>query len=193
MPNWVITEHSNPQDKVVGYQNVLQAMRTFVRTGGALAWDMINVYRAPIVPNAPVTTLHFANNNFQVDQINGNVINYNYPANMPTFYASTFPDAFPVAPTAVDQSQKTQLLFLFVEAARSQVIQDKFEAAFKSSGQVPLTDLAVLAKCYDHTCQTVGINTAHPQRPLTCADYRRYAATLPERTPDRVTIERICP
>lgn len=192
MPNWVITGDSTPMDKIVGYRDTLQAMRAFVHAGGALQHNHVNVYgHALPSPNPPWITLRFSNHNFEVSEINGQPIDYNYPQQLPAFDCGTFPFAFPVNPAAVNLNQKTQLLFLFAEAARSRVIQDRMEGSFAGYGDVDLQSLEVLARHYAATCEVVQINWVHPNRPLTRGDYLAYAATLPHGYPVRIAIEQL--
>jgi hypothetical protein len=76
------------------------------------------------------------------------------------------------------------------EAARSAVIEKAFVDALTDNSSVKLSSYLPLVKAYQHTCGTagVGLNHQHPPRTLTAADYKLYAATLPDRTPDRLHI-----
>lgn len=193
MINWIVTYDIGPMDKILGYRTVLRDMRAFVLTGNVVRWEEISIYRDDNPTQmSPRTTVHFSNNNFQVDQINGRPINYNYPIDLPEFDAGAFPYDLPTQPKEVNANEKPRLLFLFAEAARSQVIQDKFERAFEHSGPLALEPLRVLANSYDDTCKQIHIDPAHPTRPLTCADYLAYAVTLPAGTPKRDAIQDLC-
>jgi hypothetical protein len=185
MPDWIITPASNAMDKIVSYRTVLQAMRQFVRQNAVVS-DTVNIYHD--AARTQRTSLRYSNNNYQVDQINGQNILYNYPDPLPDFNINTLPSGFPLQGTAVNATQKSQLLFLLPEAARSEEIQSRMEAAFSNAATIALQPLAVLVKKYSATCAVVGVNVAHPLRPLTRADYLAYANTLPPNNPDRVAI-----
>lgn len=188
MPVWVVTDRSNPMDKVVGYQSMLAAMRSFVRAGGVAQPIVLSIKHG--VGAAPETTLTMKNDNFEVTSINGHQISYNYAGGLEDFYASGFPSCFPTGATAPTAAQKTQLLYMFPEAARSAVIEDAFVDALTNNGSVKLNSYLPLVKAYQHTCGTggVGLNHHHPPRTLTAADYKLYAATLADRTPDKIHI-----
>ncbi len=188
MPDWVVTDRSNPMDKVVGYQSMLAAMRTFVRAGGVAQPIVLTIKHG--VGAAPATTLTMKNDNFEVTSINGHQIAYNYAGGLEDFHASGFPNCFPTDGTAPTAAQKTQLLYMFPEAARSAVIEDAFVDALTNNASVKLSSFLPLVKAYQHTCGTggVGLNHHHPPRALTAADYKLYAATLADRTPDRIHI-----
>lgn len=82
MPDWIITPASNAMDKIVSYRTVLQAMRQFVRQNAVVS-DTVNIYHD--AARTQRTSLRYSNNNYQVDQINGQNILYNYPDPLPDF------------------------------------------------------------------------------------------------------------
>ncbi len=190
--NWtVIAGISNPMDKIVGYQGLLAAMRAFVSVGGNVPNGTIQINQTA-GNEPPRTTLQMTNNNFTVVQVNSNVINYNYSDPAPTFATAGIAAAFPVGNVNPTQDQKTRLLYLLVEAARSKVIEDAFVTAITTGAVVNLSTYSPLVKAYAHTCNLVHITVAHPERPLAAADYCAYAATLPEGTPDKEAINSLC-
>jgi hypothetical protein len=190
--SWTITQHSNANDKQVGYQGVLNDMRQFVQNGGTVAQKATITINDGIGGSSGSITLTFTDNNFTVTDINGQAIKYTYPSPLPTFTATNLPSIFTKSPKAVTDSEKAQLIYLFSEAARSEVIETAMENAITNSGIVNLNTYAPFVHTYGHTCSHVGVNSAHPTRTLKCTDYCAYAATLQKGVPDRNDINNIC-
>ncbi len=59
-------------------------------------------------------------------------------------------------------------------------------------GSVTLETYGPLVNNYGHTCAEVNLNPASLERPLTADDYRQYAGTLPDGTPDKNAINALC-
>jgi hypothetical protein len=190
--DWTITSHSNAMDKKVGYERMLENMRNFVRHGGAKAKTETITLKHEVGASPPTTTLTFIDNNFTVTHINGQTISYNYPTKLPQFEPANLPSAYPASPTAVSLSQKTELLYLFPEAARSVVLQEAMLEAFRTGNAVELAKYSPLVNNYKKTCKKAGVNSDHPERPLTRADYCAYARDLAPGTPDRNKIDELC-
>ncbi|WP_125901010.1 hypothetical protein [Methylobacterium indicum] len=186
MPTWNISIHSNAKDKTIGYEQALREVRDYVRTSGTPNPTNVNIVQ--ISQNPQVTTsLQMQNTNFQVVSINNQVITYNYANPLPVFLATDIMQSFPVGAVAASAAQKTKLLYMFPEAARSSVIESAIKTVIAGS-DVDLNVLSPLVNAYGHTANLAQVNVNHPQRPLTALDYRNYAATLPVGTPDRQRI-----
>ncbi|ROS05576.1 hypothetical protein EDC56_1113 [Sinobacterium caligoides] len=192
MIDWVVTESSNRMDIKLGFARVLEEMRAYVRT--TLAGTVtINIYHETY-GQEPKTSLTMSANNFEISHINGQVIHYNY-VGLPTFYATDLPGSFPTGGAPANPVQKAKLLYLLPEAARSSVLEEKFTEElmrYDGAGSVTLSDYTCLVNNYSHTCHSVGLNLASLARPLTAIDYRTYAATLAEGTPDKLAIAARC-
>lgn len=192
MPIWNISDNSNAMDLTLAYDGVLQEMRNFVTPVNAPT-GQINIDIIQVSKNPPLTTrLQMRNTNFQVTAINIPLNNYNYTNPAPDLSSDDIPNSFPVGNKAASDNQKTKLLYMFPEAARSSVIQKAIKTVLVGHKGKPATlhlrQLSPLVNAYGHTAALANVNINHPARPLTGTDYMNYAQTLAVGTPDRQLI-----
>lgn len=186
MTNWTIANNSNQMDNKVGYQQLLEKVRDFVRNSRTPSPTQITIKQLD-GSNQKTTSLTMSNNNYMVSHVNGNAIVYNYSGNPPVIKSTDIPAKLPTGTTAPTESQKATLLYMVPEAARSKVIEAAIIRVIEGA-TVDLNRYAPLVKAYGHTCNRVQVSVDHPARPLTAEDYNAYALSLAEGVQDRKDI-----